>query len=115
MPSSKALLAAGVGAAGLAAAGAAAASTIAYTSLGTTASHVRVMRGDGSRKERLTSGSVVDVAPSFAPRGSRLVFVRRLAGDRDDLFRIDVDGSDLARLRAPRGPRPVRHGHRTGG
>ena len=56
------------------------------------------MRGDGSGKDRLTSGSVVNVAPSLSPAGARLVFVRRLAGDRDDLFRIDADGSGLRRL-----------------
>jgi hypothetical protein len=54
------VLAAGVGLAGLAATGATAASTIAYTSLSPFSSHVWVMRGDGSEKDRLTSGSVVD-------------------------------------------------------
>ena len=92
------LLAAAAGAAALGTAGVAAASTIAYTSLGASSSHVWVMRGDGSGKERLTSGSVVNVAPSLSPAGARLVFVRRLADDRDDLFRIDTDGSDLRRL-----------------
>ena len=56
------------------------------------------MRGDGSEKDRLTAGSVVDLAPSFSPAGTRLVFVRRRSGGRDDLFRIGVGGSGLLRL-----------------
>lgn len=78
--------------------GTAAAATVAYTSLGASSSHVWVMRGAGSEKKRLTSGSVVDVAPTLSPAGTRLVFVRRLAGDRDDLYRIGVDGAGLRRL-----------------
>jgi Tol biopolymer transport system component len=92
------VLAAGVGVVGLAATGAAAASTIAYTSLGPSSSRVWVMRGDGSEKDRLTSGSVVDSAPSLAPGGRRLVFVRRRSGGRDDLFRASVAGSSVRRL-----------------
>ena len=90
MARSKLVLAAVAGAAGLGAAGVADAATIAYTSLGPSSSHVWVMRGNGSEKDQLTTGSVVDVAPSLSPTGARLVFVRRRAGDRDDLFRIGI-------------------------
>src|SRR5688500_8180554 len=57
------LLPAAVLAAGLAAAGVAAGSNVAYTSLGPSTSHVWVMEGDGSGKDRLTSGLVNDFRP----------------------------------------------------
>ena len=57
------VLAAAAGAAGLGAAGVADTATIAYTSLDASSSHVWVMRGNGSEKDQLTTGSVVDVAP----------------------------------------------------
>ena len=102
MGRSKLVLAAVAAATGLGVAGAADAATIAYTSLGASSSHVWVMRGDGSEKEQLTSGSVVDVAPSLSPAGQRLVFVRRRSGERDDLFRIGIGGSGLLRLSTTR-------------
>jgi hypothetical protein len=78
VPGTKRLLVLAAVAAGLAAAGAAAgATTIAYSSQGATASHVWVMRGDGSQKDRLTSGAVDDVSPALSPGGARVVFVRR--------------------------------------
>ena len=64
------LLAAAALAAGLAAAGIAAASNVAYTSLGPSTSHVWVMEGDGSDKDRLTTGSVNDFGPVISPSGS---------------------------------------------
>ena len=101
MPGSKRLLTVTATAAGLctgAVATPADGTTIAYTSQGATSSHVWVMRGDGTQKDRLTSGSVDDVSPSLAPGGGRLVFVRRLAGRRDDLYRVGADGTGLTRL-----------------
>lgn len=60
--------------------------------------HVWVMRGDGGEKDRLTSGSVDDVSPTLAPGGSRVVFVRRRADRRDELYRIQANGTGLTRL-----------------
>jgi len=95
---SKLVLAPLAGAVLLGAPGVADTSTIAYTSLGTFSSHVWVMRGNGNEKDQVTAGSVVDLAPSLSPAGRRLVFVRRRADDRDDLFRVGIDGSGLLRL-----------------
>ncbi|MGH3062262.1 MAG: TolB family protein, partial [Gaiellaceae bacterium] len=99
MPGTKRLLALAVGTAGLALSGAAAgATTIAYSSQGSSASHIWVMRGDGSQKERLTSGSIDDVSPALSPAGARVVFVRRRLDRQDELYRVDAAGGGLRRL-----------------
>ena len=99
MRGTKRLLVVAAGAAGLATAGAAAGSTtIAYSSQGPSASHIWVMRGDGSQKERLTSGAVDDVSPALSPAGARLVFVRRRPDRQNELYRVDAMGGGLRRL-----------------
>lgn len=83
--------------AGLAAVAPASATRIAFTSLGLH-SHVLVMDGDGTSKLALTSGAVDDVSPTWSPRGSHLVFVRRRPNGSDDLYRIRAGGAALTRI-----------------
>jgi Tol biopolymer transport system component len=62
--------------------------------------NIWVMNSDGSNKNQLTFGSVVDDAPAYSPDGTKIVFMRYgLRGiDGSDLMMINADGSNIQQL-----------------
>lgn len=62
--------------------------------------NIWVMNSDGSNKEQLTFGSVVDEAPAYSPDGTRIVFMRYgLRGiDGSDLMMMNADGTNIQQL-----------------
>jgi TolB protein len=67
-------------------------------------SDMYLMNADGSNFHRLTTGRY-DTSPSFSPTGDQIVFNRRagLIG-RNDMYRINTDGTGLTRLTEPGEP-----------
>ena len=51
-----------------------------------------VMRPDGTRRRQITHNRVDDVAPSWSPDGTRIVFERDTSFYGDDLYIADLDG-----------------------
>ena len=56
-----------------------------------------VMRADGSDQTQLTFNSAPDFTPSFSLDGTQIVFHRNV-GTGDELFRMNVDGTDVVQL-----------------
>ena len=57
------------------------------------------MKANGEDKHQLTSLGGRMTFPDFSPDGTQLVFAGRLPGaTNDDVWRIDVDGTDLTQL-----------------
>jgi TolB protein len=64
-----------------------------------------VMRADGTGVRRVTTPVTTpdgvpsaDAAPAWSPDGARLAFASDRAGGEPDIWRIDVDGTDLTQL-----------------
>jgi TolB protein len=59
---------------------------------------VYIINADGSGRTALTSNSAADTSPAWSPDGTKIVF----SGDRDggdyDIYAMDTDGSDVARV-----------------
>jgi Tol biopolymer transport system component len=70
---------------------------IAYVRQEGNASHLFVMRPDGTRPSQLTSGEGFHVSPAWSPDGSRLAFARVSGGD-SDIYAVNADGGEEVRL-----------------
>ena len=72
--------------------------------------HVYLVRSDGSRLRRLTSGRGIDNDPAFSPDGRWIVFTRTIrtnsaSGDYPNLWLIDIHGHNAHRIiREPPAP-----------
>jgi hypothetical protein len=54
---------------------------------------------DSGTPRRLTDEPGIDIQPSWSPSGSEIAFTHRsLAGDKMDIYKINVDGSENTRL-----------------
>jgi Tol biopolymer transport system component len=71
------------------------------------------MNAEGSGKRRITATRVYETNPVFSPDGTRIAFTsdrdtRRLSNERRgrgfELYTMALDGSDIVRVTANRGP-----------
>jgi len=61
--------------------------------------NVWVMNSDGSGKDPLTSGNVINEAPAFSPDGAKIAFTHwGYRGDYHDLMIMNVDGTGIERI-----------------
>ncbi len=72
-------------------------SRIAYVRQEGSASHLFVMRPDGTRASQITSGEGFDVSPAWSPDGSGIAFARMSRGE-SDIYVVNGDGGEEVRL-----------------
>jgi hypothetical protein len=70
---------------------------IAFT-YGATSSVIAIINEDGSGQTNLTSDGFNDRNPSWSPDGLEIVFQSNRFAGRDNIFRINIDGSGLVPL-----------------
>lgn len=70
---------------------------IAFT-YGATSSVIAIINEDGSSQTKLTSEGFNDRNPSWSPDGREIVFQSNRYGGRDNIFRMNIDGSGLVLL-----------------
>jgi Tol biopolymer transport system component len=59
------------------------------------------MNADGSRQTRVATLPGSEAMPSWSRDGRTLLFVRRIPGEEDSIWRMDLDGTNLRRLLEP--------------
>jgi hypothetical protein len=52
------------------------------------------MNADGSNQTRVTNNGYVNSLPSFSPDSTRIAFVNRISNNPDDIFAINVNGTN---------------------
>jgi TolB protein len=71
---------------------------VVFTSTRDGRREIYVMNADGSRQVRLTDNAGDDVAPTWSPDGTRIVWTSSRGGSALQLFTMSRDGSDIRQL-----------------
>ena len=59
---------------------------------------IYIMNLEGNNKTLLTNTEVTGVYPRITPDGSQIVYCSRLSGGRNDIFIVNIDGSNVQNL-----------------